>query len=149
MKDAKGHGSNKRGGGSGKMAKVSVDPSKLGFRMADIGPGGKEHNVVTGGAAMPNYSNPTPTPYNKNYATAELGGAHAVAAAHGIPTDHLAPAPTQRVNTNAGPYKVQSLDTNRTGQPWATQRSFRNNTVAERVALRMAADGGHMRVKVR
>jgi hypothetical protein len=45
MKDAKGHGSNRRG-----KAKVSVDPSKLGFRMADIGAGRTEHNVVTGGA---------------------------------------------------------------------------------------------------
>lgn len=46
MKDAKGHGSDSRGG----MARVSVNPNKLGFRIADIGPGGKEHNVQTGGA---------------------------------------------------------------------------------------------------
>lgn len=43
-KDAKGHGSDKRGGGK---AVVSVDPSKIGFRIADIGPGGTEHNVKT------------------------------------------------------------------------------------------------------
>lgn len=45
-KDAKGHGSNTRGG----KAQVSVDPSKLGYRIADIGAGGAEHNVQTGGA---------------------------------------------------------------------------------------------------
>ena len=32
------------------MVKVQVDPKKLGYRVADIGPGGKEHNVKTYGA---------------------------------------------------------------------------------------------------
>lgn len=47
-KDAKGHGSEKRGGGG--KAKVSVDPAKIGYRMWDTGPGNSEHNVQTGGA---------------------------------------------------------------------------------------------------
>lgn len=33
-----------------KMTRVSVSPAKIGHRMADIGPGGKEYNVKTGGA---------------------------------------------------------------------------------------------------
>lgn len=48
MKDARGHGSNGRGG----MARVSVDPSKIGYRIADIGAGGKEHNVVVTGGSL-------------------------------------------------------------------------------------------------
>ena len=32
------------------MVKVQVDPKKLGYRVADIGPDGKEHNVKTYGA---------------------------------------------------------------------------------------------------
>jgi len=63
-KDKGGHGSEGRGGGAfgrsafqGKLTskgivKVSVNPAKLGYRMADIGAGGKEHNVQTGGAPM-------------------------------------------------------------------------------------------------
>lgn len=46
-KDAKGHGSDARGG----PVKISVDPSKIGYRIADIGPGGREHNVTYGGDA--------------------------------------------------------------------------------------------------
>ena len=41
-KDAKGHGSEGRG-----AAQVSVT-RPIGYRIADIGPGGKEHNVQTG-----------------------------------------------------------------------------------------------------
>lgn len=46
-----------------------------------------------------------------------------------------------------GPHKVQSLDTNRAGQPWATAKSYGNKTVAERVANYMRTDGGYMRVR--
>lgn len=44
MKDNKGHGSSKRG-----MAKVSHS-GPIGYKIADIGPGGKEHNVKTNAA---------------------------------------------------------------------------------------------------
>lgn len=130
MKDAKGHGSNKRGGSA---PRVVPDKTVAGATHALVGNDGK---VI---ARL----------YSEGSPAWREPGALAVAAAHGIPTAHLAPAPKQTTNTNAGPFKVQSLDTKRVGQPWATQRSFRNNTVAERVALRMAADGAHMRVKVR
>lgn len=46
-KDAKGHGSEGRGG----PVTVSVDPSKIGYRIADIGPGGVERNITYGGDA--------------------------------------------------------------------------------------------------
>lgn len=36
-----------------KMASVSVDPAKIGHRIADIGPGGTEHNVETVGPWPP------------------------------------------------------------------------------------------------
>lgn len=60
-----------------------------------------------------------------------------IAAMHGISTAHL------------GPHKVQSLDTGRVGQPWATQKAYGNKTVAERVAMHMRTDGGYMRVRTR
>lgn len=41
-----------------------------------------------------------------------------------------------------GPIKVQTLDTKRAGPPWATQRSYRNNTVAEHVAKFLRMDNG-------
>lgn len=52
-----------------------------------------------------------------------------------------------RGTKRGGPHKVQSLDTNRVGQPWATAKSYGNKTVAERVANFMRTDGGYMRVR--
>lgn len=55
-----------------------------------------------------------------------------------------------------GPFKVQALDTQRAGQPWATKKAFGNSTVAEHVAKYERMDkgkgtnaGGYMRIKVR
>lgn len=133
MKDAKGHGSNKRGG----MAKVSVDPAKLGFRMADIGPGGKEHNVVTGGARFNVDPKTGTTPAQRAAASREMfGTGHAkvarIAQQHGI---------------QGGPFKVQALNLKLAGQPFQTVKSFKNNTVAEHVAKYMSVDGAHTRLR--
>lgn len=45
-----------------------------------------------------------------------------------------------------GPHKVQQLSLGRTGQPWATAKSYGNKTVAESVANHMRTDGGYTRV---
>lgn len=65
-------------------------------------------------------------------------GTRRLAAQHGISTDHLGPG---------GPIKVQTLDTSRAGQPWATKKAYGNRTVAETVAKGMRTDGGFMRIK--
>lgn len=53
----------------------------------------------------------------------------------------------QAHNIQGGPFKVQSLDTSLVGKPWATAKTFKNRTVAERVAQGMRSDGGYTRVK--
>lgn len=104
-KDAKGHGSDGRGGG------LTVTDSARARIASVINRGSGQAHVAR------------------------------IAQAHGI---------------QGGPVKVQALDTSRAGQPWGTQKSFRNTTVAEHVAKYARMDngkgtspGGYMRVKVR
>lgn len=67
--------------------------------------------------------------------------AHGIAAMHGIPTAHL--------RSYGGPHKVQTLALGHAGPPWATQKSYRNKTVAESVAKGMRTDGSYTRVKTK
>lgn len=55
----------------------------------------------------------------------------------------------QQHGIQGGPFKVQTLNTKLAGSPFQTQKSFRNNTVAEHVARGMRIDGNYTRVKVR
>lgn len=95
--------------------------------------------------------------------------AHGIAAMHGIPTAHLRPGQFTREQlihnyavmhgtaaaTKAAPrltggrHKVQTLALGHAGPPWATQKAYRNRTVAERVAGHMRTDGGYTRVKTK
>ena len=59
------------------MVRISVNPSKIGHRMADIGPGGKEHNVKTS-VNWPTEKKPKAKdagrPYQDTITTRALGG---------------------------------------------------------------------------
>lgn len=55
----------------------------------------------------------------------------------------------QSHNIQGGPFKLQSLDTSLAGKPWATSKTFKNRTVAERVAQGMRSDGGYTRVRTK
>lgn len=117
MKDAKGHGSDKRGG---------------------VGDFSRQQLLA-------------------NYATMH-GTAAATKAAARLPVDrpdvkmtgqaHVARI-AQAHNITGGPFKVQALDTSRAGKPWATAKSYKNRTVAERVAQGMRQDGGYTRVRTK
>lgn len=106
MKDAKGHGSDGKGG-----VAFNVNP-KTGVTAAQRAAAAREMFGSEGGAAK----------------------LARIAQQHGI---------------QGGPFKVQTLALDRVGQPWATKKSFRNNTVAETVAKHMRTDGGYMRIKAK
>lgn len=120
MKDAKGHGSNSRGGGA---PRVVEDRSVPGATHALIGGDGKVIGRL--------YSQGSPAWREEGTGASKVAR---IAQAHGI---------------QGGPFKVQSLALNRVGTPWATQKSYRNNTVAEHVAKYMRTDGDYTRVKTR
>lgn len=81
-----------------------------------------------------------PTAVQKAVAAREMYGSRdprTIAAMHNVPTAHL------------GAFKVQALALDRAGKPWATQKSYGNRAVAERVAQHMRQDGGYTRVRTK
>lgn len=170
MKDAKGHGSEKRGGtGTFKRGMQDFLGSQGATTHGAMGRSEFASQPAPQGAkfqarqAMKAANNPdswaarygTQTDRDRLRAEAINSGVDAgfssarheaglakvvsIAAQHGIPTSHL----------SGGPHKVQTLALGHSGQPWATQKAYRNRVVAERVAQYMRTDGGYTRVKTK
>lgn len=130
MKDAKGHGSDARGGST---PKVVPDKTVPGATHALVGGDGKViARLYSQGS--PAWREPEEAKSGGIKIIGGEGKVARIAQQHGI---------------QGGPFKVQTLNTKLAGVPFETKKSYRNNTVAEHVAKYMRIDGAHTRIKVR
>lgn len=116
-KDAKGHGSDARGGAVRNYADVMKRNPGYGNLRAK----GDAFNAVH--------------PDDRQAA---------LALANGHPKADAAPV---HGGMRGGPYKVQSLNTKLAGKSWRTEKGYGRRAVAERVAQHMRTDGGYTRVR--